>query len=73
MPDYKSKARAALTLDGQPMAGPLPLAAGPHVVRLKAQFRNIAEPGVRLWLRNPSTDALELLQFSQPPPDAGTL
>lgn len=56
---------ASLTLDDQPVHGPLELTAGPHVVRLQARFRSIEEPGVRLLVRNPGTSALELLTFTK--------
>jgi hypothetical protein len=62
----------ALTVDDHLVQGPVQLTAGPHVVRLRARFRSIEEPGVRLELRNPATNELELLQFTELAPDSST-
>jgi hypothetical protein len=59
------EARATMTVDDQPVGGPIELAAGPHRIKGQAQFLSVEAAGVALRQRT-ANGQWELLQFAGP-------
>jgi len=58
-------ATVSMTLDGQPIGGPIELTAGPHRIQGHARFQAIEDTGVSLRRRT-ERGQWQLLQFTEP-------
>jgi hypothetical protein len=61
-------AKATMTVDDQPVGGPIELTAGPHRIHGQARFESVEDAGVALRQRT-GNGQWRLLQFASPGPD----